>query len=269
MKKLLTEKEYIEVANIVEETFNDFYIFENSENVKNSDSGIGKAIEPFFKDALNKVTEVQWRQGDKDTEPDFVDDSGVYESIELKTTIGNTFVGGCTGGRIPSLQKNPEKSLKYTLDKNDNSKIYVYDPKPYVLIDFDRPNNGYEKFYIKRLYVGNIREVDWDKNRSLTREAKDSLNLLIDNSNSMERYIRIPWQIQNNKEYDRDTVLKYIIGETYDKDLLKDLIKLCNNQIKYIMEKNVNSLLKIFDTLDESSQKAILNKLQEKYSNNI
>lgn len=260
--KHLSDKEYTEVANIVEETFNDFYIFENSENVKNSDSGIGKAIEPFFKDALNKVTGAKWRQGDKDTEPDFVDDSDTYESIELKTTIGNNFVGGCTGGRIATLEKHPDKSSKYTLNKNDNSKIYVYDPKPYVLIDFDRPNNGYEKFYIKRMYVGDIREVDWDKNRSLTKEAKNNLKLLIDNTNNMDRYIRIPWQSQNNKEYDRDVVLKYIIGEVCDKGLLEELIKQCNNQIDYIKRKRTDSFLKTIDSLDKESQMVIYDHLK-------
>lgn len=262
MKKL-TDSEYIKACNIAVEKFNNFYIFGDSDNVKNSDSGIGKAIEPFMRDALTEVTGVQWRLGDKDREADFVDTTNTYESIELKTTISNCFTGGCTGGRIESIQKNPDKSLKYTLDKNDNTRIYVYDPKPYILIDFDRPYNGYEKFYVKRLYVGDLREVDWNKNRNLSEDAKNNLRLLIDETNSIERYIRVPWQSQNNKEIDRDYVLQYIINETFNQNTLIDCKTLSDEQISNISKLKVNSFINMAANFDNDSLEYIINELSK------
>ena len=262
MKKL-TDEQYIKSCIIATKNFNIFYNFGDSDNAKNSDAGIGKAFEPFMKDALTEVTGNLWRFGDKDREADFIDTTGEYESIELKTTLRSSFTGGTTGGRIASIQKNPESNLKYTIDKNDNTKIYVYDPKPYIFIDFDRPWNGYEKFYIKRLYTGDVREVDWNNNRNLTDDAKNNLRLLIDETNSNERYIRMPWQSQNNKDADRGDILKYIILETLNKDTLIECKELINNQLNVINSLKVNSFIQRASEFDDISIDDIINALSK------
>jgi alpha-L-arabinofuranosidase len=109
--------------------------------------------------------------------------------------------------------------------------------------------------------VGDIREVDWNNNRGLTDDAKNNLRLLIDETNSNERYIRIPWQSQNNKDADRGDILKYIILETLNSDTLIECKELIDKQLGIISSLKVNSFIQRASEFDDISIDDIINAL--------
>lgn len=223
----LTRQEAIDVCKYAMKKFNEACMCGFVHGYKESDSGVGTEFEKYFLIALNHVTGKPWYKGDKDTEQDFKNSSGDYNPIELKTTIRGSFTGGTTGGRIAKIEHDKDKCKKYTNDPNDKSKIYIYDYEQYIFISIDRPWNGWDNYHINKVEHGNIREVDWNTSRGLNPDARKKLDIIIDESNSLERRSRCPWQTQNRKKFTKNDLIKYAIGETInnaDLNIIQQLI---------------------------------------------
>lgn len=271
MGRNLTKQEVLDVCELSLKKFNNAYLCDSISNLKNTDKGIGDAIEPYICEALCEVTGVKWRRGHHNKECDFICEDPKYNPFELKTAISAYFTGGVKSGRESILLQGKD-STKYSLKRNDGNKICIYDDVQYILIKIDRPWNGWNTYYINQIYHGNLKEIDWSSNQRLYSEKLNKL-LILDNSNTYERKMRYPYhqetKTNKNINFTLEDSGKNVITNTYNIDLLLSLKKLIDVQIgltKNIIEQQIKRLA---NTLDNNSLDNIIKYFEELKENNL